>query len=163
MKKIPVREVMTPIYDYTTIHQNATIKEAIDVLKNSFFLDGQGNIHGHASLLVVNQKKELEGILTLKSILKALVIAKKENENVFNSYYWLYFLEETHKSAAGIPVKKVMRSRKLVSVKTDDDIMDAVELIVKHKVNSIPVINGAGRLVGILRSKDIFGMINELL
>ncbi|ABO50338.1 CBS domain containing protein [Desulforamulus reducens MI-1] len=154
---------MTPIHEYSTVHQNATVKEAIDSLKKSFFLDEQGNVHGHASLLVVNQNKELVGILTLKSILEALVLVKKENENVFNSYYWLYFLDETYKSAAGIPVKKIMRSRRLVSVKTDNDIMSAVELMVKHKVNSIPVINGAGRLVGILRSKDVFGMINELL
>lgn len=101
--------------------------------------------------------------LTLRSLLEALVLVEEETEKLFNYYFWTYLIDKASISAATIQVKKIMRSRKLISANSDDDLMKAIKLMVKHKINQLPIINGAGRLVGVLRSKDVFAMMNQLI
>ena len=161
MKKVLANEVMISVSDYTVVKETGTVKDAINALKTTFFLDEKGIAHGHRSLLVVNDHDELVGVMTVRSILHALVIAEKESD-ITQEYLWVYILDEIHKSAGDIPIKKVMRSKKVASVKADDDLMIAVRLMVKYRINSVPVID-KGKVVGIIRGIDVFNMIGELL
>jgi CBS domain-containing protein len=159
-----VIEAMTSVFNYSVVNENATIEEAITTLNKSYFLDEHGNAHGHTSLLVTNDSGELTGILTLRSLLEALVLAKKNITSTTDpNYIWFLFIKFSQMTAGTIPVKAVMRTKDLIFVRSDSDLMDAVELMVEKQINSLPVLNGADRLVGILRTKDIFGMINDLL
>lgn len=161
MKQVPVKEIMISADDYLTVSENDTVKEAIQKLKSSFKLDDKGTAHGHTSLLVTGEKGKLVGILTLRGILKALVLHEKEKELPPN-FFWTLFVTKSYESAAEIPVKRIMKDRKVFSVKPNDDIMEAVQKIVENKVNTLPVVEG-GLPVGVVRAKDIFGMIGELL
>jgi len=51
------------------------------------------------------------------------------------------------------PVEAVMSPAPVV-IGTDADVADAAKLLVSHRINALPVINPAGRLVGILTSVD---------
>lgn len=155
-----IKDIMISASDYSVVNQKSTIGEAIKVLRSSFSLDEKGISQGHTSLVVINDNNELVGVLTVRSILKSLIIHKKEE--LPDNYLWVLFTETVPKSAALIQVEKVMRSSNLIHVDVNEDIMRAVNLIVTKEVNTIPVLE-KGKLVGLVRSKDIFDIIGELL
>jgi len=146
---------MVPIPEYSTVSENASVREAINVLKKSFYKDENGGIVGHRSILVTNKKGELVGIVTLRNILKA-VLTKID---LPDHYLWIYSVSN---SGANMPVKSIMRSAKLAFVDVEDSVYKAIDLLLTKKVNSLPVLE-KGKLVGIVRTIDIFGIIGMLL
>ena len=161
MKHVPVNEIMIGTDGYLTVSQEDTVKEAIKKLQSSFRLDENSVTQGHTSVLVTGDNGKLVGILTIRGILKALVMHEKDKELPPN-YLWTLFVSKSYESAAEIPVKKIMKNRKVFSVAPNDDIMEAVHKIVENKVNTLPVVE-EGRPVGVIRAKDIFVRIGELL
>jgi CBS domain-containing protein len=59
---------------------------------------------------------------------------------------------------AQLTVERVM-SRNIVTLKPDDTIFDAAQLMLDHKVSGLPVLDDHDRLVGILTESDIFKML----
>lgn len=161
MKHIPVKEIMISAEDYLTINQFDTVKEAIQKLQSSFTLDEKGIALGHTSVLVTNDQGKLVGILTIRGILKALVMHEQSKELPSN-FLWTLFVSKSYKTASEIPVRRIMKDRNVFSIGPEEDIMKAVQMIVDNKVNALPVVEN-GMAVGIIRGKDIFGMIGELI
>ncbi|ABO50135.1 CBS domain containing protein [Desulforamulus reducens MI-1] len=161
MKHIPVKEIMISLEDYLTVNQFDTVKDAIQKLQSSFKLDNKGIATGHTSLLVVNDKGHLVGLLTIRGILKALVM-HEESKEIPSNFLWTLFVSKSYKTASEIPVRRIMRDRHIFSIGPEEDIMKAVQMIVANKVNALPVVE-KGKAVGIIRSKDIFGMIGDLI
>lgn len=161
MKHIPVKEMMINADDYLTVSAQDTVKQAIKKLQSSFRLDEKGIAQGHTSVLVTDANGKLVGILTIRGILKALVLHEQSKE-LPDNFFWTLFVSKSYESAGEIPVKKIMTHRKVFSVGPNDDIMEAVQKIVDHKVNALPVVE-EGRPVGVIRAKDIFGMIGDLI
>ena len=87
--------------------------------------------HNIGSLLVLDDEK-LVGILTERDILN--LVAKGEN------------LDE-------VKVKDVM-SRNVITIESDKKIEDAVDLMLKHKIKKLPVME-SGKIVGIITTSDI--------
>jgi CBS domain-containing protein len=59
---------------------------------------------------------------------------------------------------AQLTVDKVMTAH-VITVSPDTSIIDAAELMLEHKISGLPVVNNAGKLVGILTETDIFKML----
>jgi predicted transcriptional regulator len=59
---------------------------------------------------------------------------------------------------AQLTVEKVM-SRKVITVRPDDLLIDAAEWMLEHKISGLPVVDSHGKLVGILTESDIFRML----
>lgn len=152
---ISIREIMVPISEYSVVSEHVQVREAINVLKKSFYKDERGGIVGHRSLLVTNKKGELVGIVTLRNILKA-VLTKYD---LPDSYLWIYSVND---SGENMPVKGVMRATKIAFVDIEDDLYKAIDLFLTKKVNSLPVLE-KGKLVGIIRTIDVFGIMGMLL
>ncbi len=87
--------------------------------------------HNIGSLLVLDDEK-LVGILTERDVLN--LVAKGEN------------LDE-------VKVKDVM-SRDVITIESDKKIEDAVDLMLKHKIKKLPVME-SGKIVGIITTSDI--------
>lgn len=87
--------------------------------------------HNIGSLLVLEDEK-LVGILTERDVLN--LVAKGEN------------LDE-------VKVKDVM-SRDVITIESDKKIEDAVDLMLKHKIKKLPVME-SGKIVGIITTSDI--------
>ncbi len=49
---------------------------------------------------------------------------------------------------------KDVMTRKVISVGPDDTILHAIRLMLQHKISGLPVIDGAGRVVGIVTEGD---------
>ena len=152
---VSIRDIMVPISEYSVVNEQALVRDAVKVLKKSFYKDDKGGIVGHRSLLVTNKKNELVGIVTLRNILKAVLTKNDLPEN----YLWIY---SVNASGSDMPVKSVMRATKIVFVEVEDDLYKAVDLFLTKKVNSLPVLE-KGKLIGIIRTIDVFGVIGELL
>lgn len=54
-----------------------------------------------------------------------------------------------------IKVEEVM-SRYVITVKPDTSMLEAVKLMYEHRFNSLPVVDDAGQLVGILTEIDVY-------
>jgi acetoin utilization protein AcuB len=60
------------------------------------------------------------------------------------------------------PIRAVMSSD-VLSVEEDDDVGDAVELMLEHKVGAVPVVDGEGKLSGIVSYMDVLRELAEKL
>jgi CBS domain-containing protein len=61
---------------------------------------------------------------------------------------------------AQLTVDRVM-TRKVITVKPEDWVLDAANLMLEHKISGLPVVNDDGRLVGIITESDIFRILVE--
>ena len=60
-----------------------------------------------------------------------------------------------------LPIKSIMTTN-VITVKPDTLIFDAMQLLVKHKISGLPVVDDEMRLVGILTEKDVLQLlVNE--
>lgn len=62
---------------------------------------------------------------------------------------------------AQLTVEKVM-SHKVITIKQDNPILDAAELMLNSKVSGLPVLDDGGKLVGMITESDIFRMLIKM-
>lgn len=69
-------------------------------------------------------------------------------------------------SGANVTARQMMTTR-LITVREDMRVLDAVRLLLKNRVSGAPVVNEAGRLIGMLSEKDciqaLLRAVNERL
>jgi len=150
---LKVKNIMVPIGEYPVIRENAAVAEAIKALGSSFHERG-GIWYGFQSLLVLSGRNRLVGILTLRGLLKADHLLKGDPEG-------LMFVKPFG-GGMEITVKDIMRPLRLVTIGHNSSILEAIEIVCRKKVNSLPVMDGK-RLVGIVRTIDLFWSVGELL
>ncbi len=60
-----------------------------------------------------------------------------------------------------LPVKSIMTTE-VISVHPDTLIFDAIELLPKHKISGLPVVDEENNLVGIVTEKDIRTILTKV-
>lgn len=58
-------------------------------------------------------------------------------------------------------VKKLM-TRKIITVKKDTPIYDAIDILVENNITGLPVVDDGGHLAGILSEKDVLALLSDL-
>lgn len=154
-----VRDIMVPIEEYPVVSEDTMVLEAIKTLRESFHLK-DGTWYGFQSLIVLNKKEELVGILTLKSLLLALQM-REFVEHILKGDPTALFFEPKLGGDLRINVSKIMRPFNM-NVQEEATIMEALLIIIKNNINSLPVLSGT-RPVGVLRTIDLFWFVGELL
>lgn len=152
-------EIMVAIDDYSTISEEATLYEAIKILRSSFHRDGRA-WYGHRSVIVLGKDGQLVGILTLRGLLKAAGLRKLNDDPDFKAESWGWYYVNRIRTESRMKVKDVMRPLALATVNHSDKVRDVARSLLKHQVNSLPVLK-KGRLIGIVRTIDIFMVIGE--
>ncbi|MDR7079242.1 CBS domain-containing protein [Neobacillus niacini] len=59
------------------------------------------------------------------------------------------------------PVKEIMTKRNVLFVSPDEEFEDTIRLLSRHHYKKLPVVNGAGRVVGVLSRGDIIHNISK--
>lgn len=154
-------EIMVPINDYITISQDATIYEAIKVLKDSFHSNGNA-WSGHRSVIVLDEKGKLVGVLTLRGLLKAAGLREIDKDMTIKSESWGWYYIDRLRQETRLRVRDVMRPLAVATVNADNTVVDIAVALLKRKVNSLPVLK-KGKLVGMVRTLDIFIVLSEHL
>lgn len=155
-----VRDIMVPIEEYPVVYEDAMVIEAINTLRESFHRK-DGTWYGFQTLMVLNKEDELVGILTLRSLLKALQMREFVEHILKGDPTGLFFTPHLQNDLR-IDVRKIMRPLNLITVQEDAIIMEALLAIVKNNINSLPVLAGT-RPVGVVRTIDLFWFVGELL
>lgn len=173
-----VKEVMVPINVYPVINKNATIGEAINVLKKTFKILPNNVLTGYRSIIVLDDNKEIVGILTIRSLLKAIEMEAHNEKTLSTIASWaLFFTKSKMDKHLNIQVKDIMRSLEIAYVYENETITTAVHTILTKQVNSLPVIEKPAvteltmgeyplennKVIGIIRAIDIFNIIGDVL
>jgi len=97
-----------------------------------------------------------------RSILKAVVFWELQQNSQLRGSSWGWYFTEKLQKKKGIRLKDVMRPLRLITIEAKDTVLQAAIKIITHRINSLPVLDN-GKVVGIVRTFDIFQVIGELL
>lgn len=140
-----VRDFM--IHKIYTATPSTTVKELISIFETN-------RIGG---VPVVDDKGNLVGIVSDGDVVRFL---SPNKEKIYLAYYITYIeeaqkIEDVLREKLNTPVEKIMVKRNIKTLSPDDDFETAIRLISKHHFKKIPVVNDAGRVVGIISRGDI--------
>ena len=113
------------------------------------------------SRIILKGHNELpEGILTFRDLFRIALDEGNEQEIADNTdpvisvvFTRKGFLSET--GFGGTTTAKQVMTDKIISVRYDDDLAKACNLILENNINAVGVLSGKGRLVGILSKSDV--------
>ena len=174
-----IMERMIPLENYTTIHPDATLKEAALSLRTSYCeLDsGMCTEAGPRTVLVVDSNGKLVGILDFRCFLEALIpeIAGRLSAKLASLGVSLTFAEAgaSHLDDAGLDFDGRVRKNAQTkisdtmlkvrgSIQSGECLMDALKKMFKNKINVLPVFEGE-KLVGVIRDTDLFLSVTDIL
>jgi CBS domain-containing protein len=98
-------------------------------------------------LVVADADNQLVGIITIGDVREA-----SPSDATTLSIWELNYLW------AQLTVGKIM-SHNVTTIKPDDSIYEAANLMLDQKISGLPVVDEAGQLVGIITESDIFRMV----
>jgi IMP dehydrogenase len=107
------------IFDPVTIHKDATVGDALRLMR-------ENKIGG---IPVIDEGQQLIGIVTNRDL---------RFQDNFST-----------------PITAVMTSENLITTPQGTDLQQATSLLKKYKIEKLPVVDGQGKLVGLLTFKDI--------
>lgn len=151
---------MVPISEYPVIYEDTTVSEAVRIMRESFHRK-DGTWFGFQSVLVMNRRQKLVGLLTLRGFLKAFKLQAVLDHLLKGDSEGLAFMPRLDQSLQ-ILTRDIMRPLNLITVQMDSDIFRAIAVMVEGKINSLPVMAGR-KLVGVVRTIDLFWTVGEFL
>lgn len=152
-------DIMVPIDDFNTISEDATLYDAIQVLRRSFHRDGTA-WYGHRSVIVLGNTGDLVGVLSLRGLLKAAGLQALDNDPEFKAESWGWYYVNRLRTQARMRVRDVMRPLAVATVDAASSVSEVAMALLKHRVNSLPVLK-KGKLIGMVRTLDIFLVLGE--
>ena len=157
-------DIMIPLGDYTTIGPENTVQEGIEKLKESFegFITTSRLMHtGHRSLLVIDSKGELLGLLNMRGLMEGLrpsyLSAPKPSTAYSMEYsvmFWVGLFITQTKALAKKKVKDIM-SPPPPSIDAEANLMEVNEMLFQHGRRRV-VVTKDNKVVGVLREQELF-------
>jgi CheY-like chemotaxis protein len=166
-----VADVMVPLEDYTTLGGEQTVKEAIDKLKESFtskVTTSRIMETGHRSILVIDERRQVQGILAITDLLSAIMppylSAPKPStaDSIqYSPMFWKGMFRREIKQLAKKRVRDVMSPAPL-SIEADANLMTAAYTMQMNNARRLVVLK-EGKVVGIVREQDLFFEMERIL
>lgn len=178
MKEKKVRDIMIPIENYATVRPDATLREAVMILRKSHCeLDREICTEAGPRTIFVIEDDKLVGIIDFKQILKVIIpeiagsisdklrplgvsMAFGEDDAGHLDEVSVSFLTRIKKNAE-VEIKNIMLKVK-GTIMADSDLLDALKLLFKNKITKIPVYEKE-KLVGVVRDTDLFLAVSDIL
>jgi len=138
-----IKEYMTP--NPMTVNEDSSILETAELMKKQ-----------KVRRFPVLRGGQLIGIVTdrdLRSAAPSQVISFDAQEREL--------MPELHSLLSGITVKEVM-SRKVATIRPEQTIVAAAQLMLERRISGIPVVDSRGGLLGIITETDIFKVLVDL-
>lgn len=136
MTQVLVKEIMAK--EMKSVSPDTVLPEAHQVM-----------IRNNIRRLPVVDGDKLMGIVTLSDIQQA-----SPSDATSLSVWELNYL------LAKLTIKKIMTSP-VMTIGEDDPVNEAANMMLTNKFGGIPVVNSAGRLVGMVTESDIFRLVAE--
>ena len=161
-----VRDLVIPLRDFPHLYEQQTLHDAVEVLLS--FTCGEYDRIRYAELLIMNDRNQLSGRVTLQDILMSLDPRFKEAtkvsefegkvagiSNMITLWEDSFFVECTKWSHVSI---KNLMSPIRYTVKGNDPVLKALVLMISTKISVLPAVD-EGRVIGVIRLKEIFRAI----
>ncbi|GBE37082.1 inosine 5'-monophosphate dehydrogenase [bacterium BMS3Bbin07] len=144
----PVKETLTP---------ETTLKEAVNSMRVARRGDGRVGVKG----MIVLDNGKLAGIISIKDILKA-IIPSYMTLTELGEFTWDGMLEQMAKKVADRKVEEIM-TRNVITVSEDAPLMECADLVVKHGLHRLPVLDRDKKVVGMVYIRDLYQAIVQAL
>lgn len=133
-----------------TVKPSNTVKELLNIL-NSNRIGG---------VPVVDEKGNLVGMISDGDVLRYLA------PNPLGIAGLVYIIEDGEfedvlQEKLDTPLKDIMTKRNLLFVSPDEEFDKTIRLLSRHHFKKLPVVNGAGRVIGVLSRGDIIDNISK--
>jgi len=160
LRERTIVELMASPDLFPKIYEDQPVKEALQAFQKVFFPEGREEDHPDKvrSALVYDRSDRFLGMIRFHDFLK-LVMPPFLGDSPYSTYFTGMFLA----------ICKTVRERKiveivgdLVAINVNSPLMEAIHLLLKYRLNTLPVMDG-DELVGILREKDVILHIAENL
>ncbi|MCG6537967.1 MAG: CBS domain-containing protein, partial [Syntrophales bacterium LBB04] len=103
---------------------------------------------------ILDQAGKIFGILSMKDILKAVHPFYLSMMDL-GEFTWDHMVQSLAKEAACKKVKDHM-TREVVTVREQDPLMECIDLMIKHNVRLLPVMDDHGQVAGMICEQDVF-------
>ncbi|HBH86165.1 MAG TPA: hypothetical protein DDY17_00990 [Syntrophaceae bacterium] len=150
------KDLMIPIHDYLT--PDSSLKEAVNLFRTAVRGEQQVGVMG---LTVLDAKRTLVGILSMTDILKAVYPSYMSMMNL-GDFTWDGMLESLACQAGDKKVGDLM-TRKVITAREDDPLMECVDNLLKNRVRRMPVLNKGGTVIGMIYLRDIFFAVTQAM
>jgi len=159
-----VMDVMIPLEDYTTLSGERTIKEAMKELKESFtsrVSTSRIMETGHRSVLVLDDKGRVQGILTIRDLLQGIMpkylSAPKPStaDSIqYSPMFWKGMYTREVKELGKKKIREIMSPAPL-TIDGESNLLEAAYMMIKNGVRRLAVLS-SGKVVGVIREQDLF-------
>jgi DNA-binding response OmpR family regulator len=167
----PVDKVMVPLGEYTTISEDGTVKHAVKKLLASFY-SKLSTDHlmetGHRSVLVVNHKQSVTGILTITDLLQAIMpgylsISKPFMADAieFSPMFWTGMFARELRDIRDRKVGEIMSPAPL-EIPGSANLMEAAYMMIHSSLRRL-LVSENDKIVGVLREQDLFFEMRRIL
>lgn len=179
MQTQQVKELMVPISEYATVHEDANMAEAMRALENETRQHGDFP-YRHQSLIVIDSKRHVIGRLSQVDMMRALepgysklgqtpwiglsVLSRETLKTLREQFnLWEQPIEEMCQEMDKAKVKDYMQEPSEGEIVSKSDTLNiAMHRIVMGRHHSLLVTQGK-EIVGILRSTDLFNALFDKL
>ncbi len=151
-----VSEIMEPVKDYL-LPEN-TLKEAVNRMKVARRGEKRVGVKG---LIVLDEQKNLVGIVSIKDILKTIIPFYMAYAKL-GEFTWDGMLEEMAKKVSDKRVSEFM-TKDVITIDEDAPLMECADLMVRHNLQRVPVVNKEKRVTGIVYVRDLYYAIVKAL
>jgi len=165
MQHIVVKDLMTPLDQYTTISQDASLKEAFVALEGAFRGEQKTDpTHPRDfSVLVVDKNRQVIGRLVVWDVLRGLEtqqVKRVDALSMVDGYgVWSQPLSNLATKAQYVQVKNLVKRLHRNEIVSADALLDeAVHALVRYRFLSL-IVTERGRTVGVLRVVDVFNQV----
>jgi len=149
---IYAKDVMTS--EFETIHQNAPIENAIDMILNEKV---RKTGHKTISLIALNGFGQLAGVISMYDILYHLRPDFLNLSFGADSFLWTGQLKKLVDTLKGKKVNQLM-SKNVMSASLNDHIMVILDKMVKNKFRRLPILENK-KPIGIIYMSDVYRTI----
>lgn len=148
------RELMKK--DFGSIHLEATVHEAVEILYKMAQESEARKIAGAGALVVVDGEGKFIGLITMLDILKGIEPPFLREAEHLAGLTWDGLFGDLVRSANNRKVSEAMSSvDDIVTISPEDRLMKAVELMVKKRLRRLPVVED-DKVIGMVRLYDVF-------
>ncbi len=166
-----IRDIMIHIDDYSKISEEDTVRDAVEILINSFnkfVSSGRIMETGHRSLLVYDRNNRVVGILAIMDLIEALrpaylSAAKPSMADTiqYSPMFWSGLFTTQAKSLAQKKVGEIMSDRPL-SVDHATNLMEAANLMFTSQIRRALVMEEE-KIIGVIREQELFFEIANII
>ncbi len=150
--------------EITTIHLDASIREAVEELSRLEQQTAAGAIPEAQSLLVVDEEGNLQGLIAMLDILVGIEPSFLRESEHLAQLSWDGLFEEMIAQAEKRTVAEAMTPvKQLEVVEPDDRLATVIELMVRERQRRLPVVDEEGKVVGMVRLYDVFHEVARVM